>query len=382
MKIDPYKHKEKYERWKNNVRVPEDIAKEAYKIIVNYIFDMERGINVAQGSAKGARSHCRLNSIKQRMEFFARRFYLEYKINNVVNITEEQIMDFFHRMRNGEIKTEKGQTYKSTGTAVKIFKAFWHWWIKINKKNGVVIEDITLDLSSKDEKPKWVYLNEAQIRKLCDNAKPFYKVLIWFLYDTGIRSPTELVNIKVSDLHGDCKELHIRDEISKTFGRRIKLMLSAGLIKDYISQEKKSSDDYLFPISPSVTNQYLKRLAQRLFGDGLSEAGDNYSHLTMYDFRHCACCYWLPRYKSESALKYRFGWKGSDKIHYYSELLGMKDTINEEDLLVDATKTEIENRLYATEKENAVLKERLAGIEEMMKNIIKRQERELEAGNI
>ena len=85
----------------------------------------------------------------------------------------------------------------------------------------------------------------------------------------------------------------------------------------------------------------------------------NISNLTMYDFRHCSCCYWLPRYKSESALKYRFGWKKSDKIHYYSELLGMKDTIREEDMLIDLTKTEIEKRLLMTERENEILKEKL-----------------------
>jgi hypothetical protein len=42
--------------------------------------------------------------------------------------------------------------------------------------------------------------------------------------------------------------------------------------------------------------------------------------IKMYDFRHSSCCYWLPRYKSENALKYRFGWKKSDMISYYSHL--------------------------------------------------------------
>lgn len=101
-------------------------------------------------------------------------------------------------------------------------------------------------------------------------------------------------------------------------------------------------------------------LAKRLFGDKQSPAGSKYSDLTMYDFRHISCCYWMPRYKSESALKYRFGWKKSDKIHYYSELLGMKDTINEEDMLVDVTKTEIEKKLESAEKEKAMMQERLA----------------------
>jgi len=84
---------------------------------------------------------------------------------------------------------------------------------------------------------------------------------------------------------------------------------------------------------------------------------EKYSDVTMYDFRHNSCCYWLLRYKSESALKYRFGWKSSDKIHYYSELLGMKDTISEDDMLVDVTKIELEKRIEQAEKKSKILEE-------------------------
>ena len=134
-------------------------------------------------------------------------------------------------------------------------------------------------------------------------------------------------------------------------------MLCSDLIKEYVKVNNRSPDDYLFQICPNVVNRYLKRLALKLFGDKVSPAGQKYSDLTMYDFRHIACCYWLPRYKSESALKYRFGWKQSDKIHYYSEFLGMKDTISEEDLLIDVTKTEIEKRLEKSEKRSQMLEE-------------------------
>ncbi|MDD3993799.1 MAG: hypothetical protein PHX15_01205, partial [Candidatus Nanoarchaeia archaeon] len=84
---------------------------------------------------------------------------------------------------------------------------------------------------------------------------------------------------------------------------------------------------------------------------------------------HCSCCYWLPRYKSESALKYRFGWKKSDKIHYYSELLGMRDTISEDDLLTPDVKTEVEKELVETKNENSLLKEELIALQEQMKEI-------------
>lgn len=379
MKIDPYNHKEKYIRWKEKAEQGIFNSEENKQVILQYLLDMERGINISRVSTKGARSYTRLNSLASRMTFFARKFEEHYSINEITKMSEEKIIEFFANMKNGQIKRDDGREFMSVETYTKIFRAFWHWWQKINKKNGIEISDITVDLDTRQEKPKWVYMTEEEIKLLADKAKYDYKILIMFLFDSGIRSPTELINIKVSDLFNDCKELTIRDEISKTFGRRIKLMFSHSLIKEYVAQKGLVSDNYLFPISHHVVNKYLKRLATRVLGDKASPAGAKYSELTMYDFRHCSCCYWLPRYKSESALKYRFGWKKSDKIHYYSELLGMRDTISEEDLLIDVTKTEIEKRLIQTEKENALLQEQVKELQkqfaEIFREIQKREQK-------
>jgi integrase len=371
MKIDPYKHKEKYIKWREEIdgTIP-NINKKDSDLILSYLDDMENGLNVASGSKKGSRSYIRLDTLKLRLVFLSRQFKEKYNLNSMTEITESQIHSFFTGMRNGTLRKQDGSEYKSTTDYVKIFKAFWHWYQKTGRKQGLKIEDVTTDLDTSKEKPKWVYLTEDEIRQLCDKAKYEYKVLMMFLFDTGIRAPTELMNVKISDLYNNCKELNIRDEISKTFGRRIKLMICSDLLKEYIQSKGLKSDDYLFPISPASFNQYLKRLAKKVLGDVKSPAGQNYSDLTMYDFRHCSCCYWLPRYKSESALKFRFGWKKSDKIHYYSEMLGMRDTISEEDLLVDITKTEIEKRLFKSENEKEMLKDRVQILEAQMQRIL------------
>ncbi len=360
-KIDPYKHKEKYEAWKEKVRegIP-GINKTNSDTILQYLSDMEMGINVASDNKKGSRSYSRLNSLKLRLAFLAKSFEKRCK-KALIELSEKELFEFFLQMRQGKITRKDGKTYLSTADYAKNFRAFWHWWMKVNKKQGKEIQKITTDLDTSYDKPKWVYLTEEQIRKLCDNAKYEYKVLMTFLFDSGIRAPTELMNVRISDLHKDENGklvLQIRDEISKTFGRKLRLMVSSQLIKEYIKNKGLKQGDCLFPINPPIVNKYLQRLATRILGDGVSDSGKKYSQLTMYDFRHCSCCYWLPRYKSEAALKYRFGWKRSEKIHYYSELLGMKDTITEEDMLIDITKTEIEKRLAKTERENEILKER------------------------
>jgi hypothetical protein len=73
MKIDPYKHKERYLAWKEKVKdgIP-DLSNENSEIILRYLIDMERGTNISSVSVKGARSFIRLDSLKNRIVFFAR----------------------------------------------------------------------------------------------------------------------------------------------------------------------------------------------------------------------------------------------------------------------------------------------------------------------
>jgi len=369
-KIDPYNTKEKYLKWKTKALENgiSGLTSANSQIIMQYLQDMEQGINVSTLNKKGARSHLRLRSLSIRIIFIAKTLQERLSIN-LTEVEESNLFSMFADMRTGVIKRKDGKTYKNAGDYVKDFKAFWHWHQKVNRKKGIEIKDITLDLDTSKDKPKWVYLTEDQIKLLCANAEHKYEVLIWFLFDTGIRAPTELLNVKISDFFNDFKELNIREEISKTFGRRVKLMLCSSLIKSYVKQLNLKPDDYLFPSSYKNLNIVLKRLAKRVLGDGVSPAGQKYSELTMYDFRHNSCCYWLPRYKSESALKYRFGWKKSEKIHYYSELLGMRDTISQDDMLIDITKTELEQQLQKVIKEKELMQEQLTNLQDQVKII-------------
>lgn len=274
MKFDPYYHKERYQKWRESVNegIPH-MNKYNSDLVLKYLDDMEHGLNVAQGHAKGGRSYIRLNTLREKMKFYTTRFKERFDIEKITDITEDQICRFYSEMRKGIIKRNDGKAYKSTAYSVKCFKAFWHWWMKINRKKGISIPDITVDLDVREDKPRWVYLSEEQVKTFCENSTFDYKVLITFLFDTGIRAPTELMNIRVSDFYNDCKELMIRDEISKTFGRRIKLMLSSELIGEYIKAKELSGNDFLFRKKPDSMNKYLRRNAKRLFGDKESLAG-------------------------------------------------------------------------------------------------------------
>ena len=359
VKIDPYKNKELYFKWREKAEQGLlDIGRENSEILLKYLKDMEIGLNVGNNATRGSRSYIHLKSMKDRLIALIRKVNEQYKLKIVIDITEEQLHILFSNMANGILLRNDGQKYKAVWDYVKVFKAFWHWYQRTEKKKGIEIQDITKDLDTQQVKPDWVYLTEDEVKILTEKARYDYKVLMWFLFDTGIRAPTELMNIRVSDFYNDFKELQIREEVSKTFGRRIKLMICSTLIKQYILEKGLKNEDFVFITKPWAVNKYLKRLSKRTFGEGATPAGQRYCDLTMYDFRHISCCYWLPRYKSESALKYRFGWKSSDKIHYYSELLGMRDTITQDDMLVDVTKTEIEKSLEFTKKRNELLEDK------------------------
>lgn len=346
MKLDPYNHQKLYENWKKN---PDSlhISSANNKILQKYIFDMEIGRNVSRHTKKGARSFIRLNKARQKIYFIAELLEKHQKIMDITKVTEDQIHRLFNDMRKGVIKRLDGEIYKSTGDYVKVFKAFWHWYQRVSSKP---IKDITIDLDTSEELPEFVYFTEEQLNEMIKIADDDMKVLILFAYDAGLRV-TEMKNIKVSDFLNDFKELNIREETAKTFGRRIKLMMCSDTIKKYVQNLELKNDDYVFQLDVNILNGRLNKLGEKVLRK---------PNLTLYDIRHSSACYWYPRYPNIQGLLYRFGWKDLKMAHYYARFLGMEDTVTEENLLLGVTKTEIEKRLTKTEL-------RLKGFETLMK---------------
>jgi len=375
MVLDPSKHKEKYESWKKTKKL-KDISKYNSKLIVEFLDDMERGYNVGR---PGNRSYSRLNNLRHRMRWMAFQMEKAYKKDKVTDLTKKEFSDFFNiLMRKGKIKNRFGKSYTSVPDYVKVFKSFWHWYQKRQDEKGKIVKDRTTYLdASPIKESEFVYFTVNDLKKMSDNAKHDYKTLMWFLFDSGIRAPKELMNVKVSDLsmedNSDNFELNIREETSKTFGRKIKLLLCSQLLKEHIETKQLNDDDFVFQIYPKSINQYIRRLAVRILGDKRTKGGGYFKNIRMYDFRHSSACYWLPRYKSESSLKYRFGWKGSNMIHHYTKLLGMRDTIEESDILLESeAKTKLEKDLEMLKKKSDMMEERhKAEMEAIEKKLMK-----------
>jgi len=325
------------------------LNREFSNITLQFIKDMVLGVNISKASKRGARSKKRLNTLRQKVSFVFSQLQ-KRGIPNIKKITKESLHQLFDDMRTGVLSNRSGKPYLSAGDYVKDFKVFWHWYQKVSKEKKDLIIDLTEDLDRRGEKPKFVFFTKEEFEEMLKSASRDLQIIMVVLFDAGCRV-TELLNIQIKDFGNDFKELTIKEESAKTFGRKIKLMFCSEQIKNYVKELNLKSEDYLIKKSSSMANRELRTVGKKVLGEERVKE----KNLTMYDFRHSSACFWVVRYKSESALKYRFGWRKSEMIHYYTEFLGMTDTINEGDLYIDVTKTELE-------KDNLKIKEQMKNV--------------------
>ena len=105
MKKESTNYQERYFKWKDSVKEGIlNVSKENSDLILKLLNDFERGLNISNASKKGARSFARLTNIKDRLIYFDKNFKQYFNVENLVKISEEQLMTLFSDMRNGKIK--------------------------------------------------------------------------------------------------------------------------------------------------------------------------------------------------------------------------------------------------------------------------------------
>jgi len=393
VEVDPMNRRGNHNGWLKRINYETDnidyysfsnIPKEASYYLTRYLIDLWEGKNLARGIKKGRRSVNHLFGSRLRncrvLELLKEQGSTEF-----LKLTEDEVLQLFNNMRDGKILTKLGKPFRSVGSYVRIFAGFWHWLMRVKKKEGIIIPDIVENLDRRDtHKPQWNYLNLQKLEEMVKFApSEYYRVLLYFLFDSGVRAPKELMNIRRKDLtevpNSDLLYLQVREDTSKTFGRKIKLMISSTLVKEFMENKKLKPGDFLFTTSYVSTTRTIQKMGYKAFKIGYSRkvAGNRIlvtQGITMYDFRHCSVCHYLPIYKSENQIKYRYGWKKTEMIHYYSEFLGMRDTICEEDMIIDTTKTELQQKLQKAEHKSEILEEQMNIQKQEMEEKLKRLE--------
>jgi len=364
---DIYGHKKTFENCAKEDF--DDLSMANNRLIQAYIQDMYLGKNVTS-KKRGSRGFQRLNTLRSKVHIIA--FYLQkyHKVEDLTKTSEYAIEDVFQRMRDGRILKRHAtkQRYTSTVDYVKAFKAFWHWHMRAMKKKNVLVPDITEEIATnKESSRKWNYLTKEDMERMASKAKPEYKTMIYLMFDSGIRSPKELMNLRASDVTKDAEGtvyLEVRPEASKTFHRKFKLLLAGKLVLDHIQATRLKPNDYLFTKGANKINQYLKRLSNKTLNADKKRVWQSKGGVTMYDFRHSSACYWINLIKNHQQIMYRFGWKDPEKIHYYTEFMGLKDEMREEDLISDTDRQRLEKDLQNEQNKRKVMEDDLQRLTE------------------
>jgi len=338
------------------------------KIIKEFLNDFELGVHVPKGS-KGRRSASTLLKLRGYCLFLDKHFPKK----DFDKITKKELHALFNKMYEGKITKENGKNYKDVGDFIKGLKVFWGWMITTKKVEDNITEDLTAS-DYKKNKPAWVFLTHEQIKLLIDTARGDYRALILFLYDSGLR-PQEAYRIRICDFRDDYTSLNIPkqrengDKVSKTFERTIILKQCPKMIKNYVEIHKLKEDDLLIAPTQPAFNKYLRELSKKIFGSGITKARGRFNQLKLYDIRHISAIYWLDKYKRNQDLMYRMGWAREDKIFYYTEFLGRRDKIDDEDMLTTEDKTKYEKdikKLQLQENQNVELLRKISSVTQLL----------------
>ena len=369
MKLDVFGHKQRYEKWKEIVKEEgeEDLTKNNSDILIQFIFDMESGTNISRKSPKGGRSYPRLNNLRQRLAQIMRMME-KRKVKDITKVSEKQMADFFKDMREGDIKRFDGGKYKSPQDYVKIFKSFWNWWIKINrkKKTPQIIFNIAEDLdSSRSEESEFVYMEkDVFMNKFLPYFTKEEQLIQLFVFDSLIRAPTELKSLQVQNIfkkNGDTW-VNIPEEISKVSGRQLNLIYCGDEILKYIEEKDKKPEDYLFEFSHLMLHKKMQKVAKQIWGNEVSHptARGKFNSITLYDLRHFGSIslrikiHENPEALSLDTLRERGGWKNYCMIDYYTKFIGLSGEIKKDKLKLEEDKTNLEKDIEELKKQGEI----------------------------
>lgn len=356
-------HKGTWDNWKEYVLLHgiEGVSKKSSEWIIKYLLDLEHGRNLGLGARKGARSHIRLNSYKHKLIQWS-KIIEERGFDSLIDVD----LNTLHSIMIGFKDKYAEASISSFG---REFKAFWNWYMRINRMEGIDIKNISQDLQTAAPKTRFVYITKEQLDEIMPYLNEEEQLLTLYLFDSLTRPPKEVLNLRKKNLYKKEGEvwINIPDNIAKNgYGRDFNLLYCGDQLWKVKEDEGISEEDFLFMSIKKYKEVYipkLKNISKKLFGDKLShpKAEKNYSDLSPYDLRHCGAIHLrILAQKNNSisldSIQTRGGWKSRDMLDYYTEFIGITGHIKKESLLIEEDKTKLEKQVLEQNKQIEELK--------------------------
>ncbi|PJE81146.1 hypothetical protein COU58_04235 [Candidatus Pacearchaeota archaeon CG10_big_fil_rev_8_21_14_0_10_32_42] len=352
MKKDVFKHKNFYEKWENKLTskyIEGDLTKANSELFISYI----KNISESKSIGYANRNRSKVKAIIKGLQ--------EEGVSDLPKAKLKQIEDYFYKWK----KAGHSDDY------AKRWNAFWNWYKEQNRREGKVVQDLSLKLGNFKQndsgESSFVWLTKDEFDKLRSYFDEDKQTILLFMFDSLIRFPTEILSLKTENIFQKNGEVwvEIPKEISKTIGRKFNLVYAGESILNYIKKYDKKQGEYLFEFSPVMFNKEMQKVAKQLFDGKKSEGGEFYKKITGYDIRHSGAIHFRQLFQktgqSLDLLRERGGWNNFDIINYYTKRLGLDGHIQKEKLLLQEDKTKIE-------KEVGNLKEVLGLLVQNMEN--------------
>jgi len=340
-KRDLFNHEKLFNSWIESLTpnyLEEDLTQENSKLFVDYF----RYLGQTKSKGYAQRNRTKIKSIFKGLQ--------NKGIKVISKVTEKEVADYFFAW-----------TKNHSVDYVKRFTAFWNWYKKENRRNGIIVQDIILEVkdfkNGTTNESNFVWLNKNEFDKFRSYFDKDKQTILLFCFDTIIRFPTEISSLKVENIFEKNGEVwvDIPKNISKTIGRKFNLVYSGEAILKYIKEKKLNPDDYLFNFSSFMLNKEMKKIAKQIFGDKKSEGGEFYKNITGYDLRHSGAIHFRQLFQktgqSLDLLRERGGWSDFKMIDYYTKRLGLDGYISKEKLLLEEDKSIIEKELEKMKKQ-------------------------------
>lgn len=271
-------------------------------------------------------------------------------IERIIENLENNKYTYDLKSKSGEILKTKILAHSTKLDYKKTLIKFYKWLFGNNRNVPELVDWIdTYDIVK--EIPA---LRREETEMLAASLTIRDKAIVMCLFDSGARAE-EFLNIKICDLSKIDGIFKVRIVHSKTLPRTIHLPIASQFIEMWLNyNEKRDSQEYLFPITYEGLRMMLHRVGKRVLRKSITP------HL----LRHSSATYYANLLNRQQ-LCYRYGWTMASKMpDRYIDREGIFEKES-----VDLVK---KNDISSLEDKNRKLEEELSLIKQTNETLLQR----------